>query len=197
MSAQPDSEDAGRESLRSDLRRIDQMVSMESVLRDRALRFGLALTIVVLVASAATAALAFAADEQPIIVFGISTTSAFIIAVVGLVAFIASLLDLVLRRGEKARRFATSVGRLATLKLEYRALLEAPGQIPAAQVQAVRSHYAAVMESVEAIPDGQFNRLKARHLRKVEISKLLSAHPGISVRSARRRLAARIRHNPK
>jgi len=95
---------------------------------------------------------------------------------------------LVLRQGPRSRAFATSVGQLTTLKLEYRELLESTDPITAPQIEATRRRYASVMAAVEAIPEGQFNRLKAQHLRKIEISKLLSAHPGDSARAAHRRL---------
>lgn len=196
MRAQPSS-DKGRETLLSDLRRIDQMLSMEAALRDRKMRLEVALTVVVLVSSAAAAALAFAASDKPLGLLGIEASSAFIVALLGLAAFVASLLDLVLRQGSKARAFATSVGQLTTLKLEYRELLESTDSVPYAQIEAARRRYAAVMATVEAIPESQFNRLKAQHLRKVEISKLLSAHPGEDVRTARRRLRDRNRANTK
>ena len=51
--------------------------------------------------------------------------------------------------------------------------------------------YAQAMETVPPVPERSFNRLKASHLRKVEISKLLSDNPGMSYRQAHRAVAAR------
>ena len=43
------------------------------------------------------------------------------------------------------------------------------------------------------MPNALFNRLKANHLRKVEISRILSERPGASVRAAKRALNDRLR----
>jgi hypothetical protein len=49
------------------------------------------------------------------------------------------------------------------------------------------------MDSIPEVPDLMFNRLKAVHLRKVEISKILSEHPGLKLRQARRTLEKRLK----
>jgi hypothetical protein len=57
--------------------------------------------------------------------------------------------------------------------------------------------YAQAMESIPAVPERSFNRLKAWHLRKVEVSKLLSEKPGISYRTANKTVARRHKGSPK
>jgi hypothetical protein len=42
----------------------------------------------------------------------------------------------------------------------------------------VSERYAQAMETVPAVPERAFNRLKAAHLRRVEISELLPEQPG-------------------
>ncbi len=44
------------------------------------------------------------------------------------------------------------------------------------------------MDAIPPVPEARFNDLKARHLRKVEISKLLSKHPGMTARQAKKEL---------
>ena len=68
-----------------------------------------------------------------------------------------------------------------------------PGDHEQEALARLSKHYEAVMGSIPEVPDLAFNRLKAAHLRKVEISKILSDQPGLSVRKARRTLKKRLK----
>jgi hypothetical protein len=87
------------------------------------------------------------------------------------------------RRG-KARRHQDAVRQLAALKAEYRRPL-APGAEAAGRAR-LTERYQSVMDTVAELPERKFLALKAAHLRKSELSRLLSAHPGMTVRQARR-----------
>ena len=82
-----------------------------------------------------------------------------------------------------------AVALLTTLKGEYREAISASAEADVAARLANR--YLDVVTRIPEIPERLFNRLKARHLLKVEVSRELSAHPGISSRRARRRVVER------
>ncbi|HEX5198739.1 hypothetical protein ACFQS1_01125 [Paractinoplanes rhizophilus] len=86
------------------------------------------------------------------------------------------------RRG-KARRHQDAVRQLAALKAEYRRPL-APGAEAAGRTRLTERY--SVMDTVAELPERKFLARKAAHLRKSELSRLLSAHPGMTVRQARR-----------
>lgn len=87
------------------------------------------------------------------------------------------MLDL---RGKAHERDA-AVRALAALKGEYRG-----ADLDDAAVGArLGARYVAVADAVPPIPERRFVRLKAAHLRKVELSKILSSRPGIGPVRAR------------
>jgi hypothetical protein len=91
------------------------------------------------------------------------------------------LADLILDLRGKARERDSAVRALAALKAEYRSAdLADPDD--AARLAA---RYAAVTDAVPPIPERRFLALKAAHLRKVELSKIVSATPGIRTVRAR------------
>lgn len=177
----------------ANLRRVDQMITMHARLRDRAGWWSRGLTIGILVASTISAVLAFAGADEDISLLGVHASSATWLGCLGVIVFIASLIDLVLDRRGVANQHATAVGRLSELKLEYRQALQTAATRIGPTLEDLNKRYSDVMSTLTPIPDAQFNRLKAQHLKKVEISKILSHYPGETVRGAKKRLQARLK----
>jgi len=133
----------------------------------------------------------FAAGTDLVSVLGITALRTtwlgwFAVAVIALV-LIEQVFDL---RG-KSVNHADAVRQLAALMPEYRAPVP-DGQEVTEQKRLGRL-YQFVMDGLPDIPDRRFNRLKATHLKKVEVSKYLSAHPGASERQARRAISKRLK----
>ncbi|MEO9249144.1 hypothetical protein ABDK96_15785 [Citricoccus nitrophenolicus] len=173
---------------------MDQMITMHAHLRDRAGWWSRSLTIGILVASTVSVALGFSGADMEISFLGIHASGTTWLGWLGVIVFIASLIDLVLDRRGVANQHADAVGRLSELKLEYRDALQksATHADAAVALEDLNERYRNVMSTITPIPDAEFNRLKARHLKKVEISKLLSRHPGETVRGAKKRLKKRL-----
>lgn len=173
-------------------RLVDQMVTMHAVLRDRARRISIAISIVLLSGSIVSAALAFAGDDTRLELVGIGLTRSTWLGVFSVLVFVGTLVELVTDYRGVARQHSSAVRMLSNLKAQYqRAAPDAHSDWTAAAT-ALSARYVDVMAQLVPIPESRFNNLKARHLRKVEISKLLSATPGLSERQARRRLDQRL-----
>lgn len=181
------------DGLRNQERLVDQSLSMHAALRDRATRVAAVITVTLLCASAIAVALAFAGDDTTVRLLGVQASKSTWLGGFSVAVFCGTLAELVADRRGVARRHDAAVRLLADLKSEYRqAAPDEHGSWTAAQSR-LTERYDQVMGVISPIPEAHFNNLKARHLRKVEISKLLSAHPGLTVRQARRRLNQRLR----
>lgn len=166
---------------------------MHATLRDRAARVATVITVTLLCASAIGTALAFAGNDTAVRLLGVQATKSTWLGVLSVGVFCGTLAELVTDRRGVARRHDAAVRLLADLKSEYRqAAPDEDGNCTAAQTR-LTERYDHVMVAIPPIPEARFNDLKARHLRKVETSRLLSAHPGLTARQARRRLKQRLR----
>jgi hypothetical protein len=184
-------EDAALEEIRRQRRLVDQTTSMQSALRDWDRTFGTFLVCLVLIGSLIGVAFAFAGGGQTVSILGIGAQRVTWLGWLAVIIFAVTLIELVLDPRGAGRRRAQAVRALGTLKGEYRTTVAA-GQ---AQETAERlsQRYEAVMSSVPEVPEPVFNRLKAAHLRKVEISKILSEKPGLRAGQARRVLKKRLK----
>src|SRR5215471_19332586 len=171
-------------------RLVNQTASMQSTLRDWDRGFGTALVCVVLVTALIGVAFAFAGNGQTVSILGIQAARATWLGWLAVFTFTVTLLELVLDPRGASRRRAQAVQVLAALKGEYRTANPAEETDEAAK--RLSQQYETVMGSVPEIPNVMFNRLKAAHLRKVEISRILSDRPGLSPGRARRILRERL-----
>jgi hypothetical protein len=198
MSDQPRPDQEGisaEESASTEINRqrrlVDQSASMQAALRDWDRIFGTSLVCVVLVTSLIGVAFAFSGGGQTISILGLQAQRTTWLGWLAVFTFALTLLQLVLDPGGSARRRAQAVQALATLKGEYRTVVPV-GQENEAE-ERLSQQYEAVMRSIPEVPNLLFNRLKAAHLRKVEISKILSSKPGLPLRKARRILKRQLK----
>jgi hypothetical protein len=184
-------EEAAREEIKRQSRLVDQITSMQSALRDWDRGFGTSLVCVVLIASLIGVAFAFAGGGQTVSILGVHAHRVTWLGWLAILTFALTLIQLVLDPRGAGRRRAQAVEALAALKGEYR-ISAAAGQAEET-AERLSQRYEAVMGSVPEVPNLLFNRLKAGHLRKVEISKILSGQPGLKLRKARRILNKRLK----
>jgi hypothetical protein len=168
-------------------RLVDQMTSMHSMLRDRYRQQATTATVVVLVLSVVALAFAFAPGDETVSLFGVEAQRSTWLGWFAVAVFSLTLIELVLDRRGAAGWHDDAVRQLATLKSAYRTPPK-PGD-ERATVDAVSGTYQAVMTALPAIPERLFNRLKARHLSKVAVSRYVSDHPGCPAFVARWRVA--------
>jgi hypothetical protein len=175
-------------------RLVDQSLTMQARLRDRDQLIGTSLVCTVLIASLVGVAFAFAGSDPSLTLIGVTAARATWLGWLAVATGSLTLVELVVDRRGAGQRRADAVRALAALKAEYRVPPAAGEEVREAARMSER--YAQVMETVPPVPERLFNRLKATHLRKVEVSKLLSRYPGMSHRQARRMVARRHGHEP-
>lgn len=169
-------------------RLVDQMSTMHSLMRDRARLQGVLLLCVLLIASVVATAFAFAGGVDVVEILGVSATRSTWLGWFAVMTFSLTLIDLVVDRRGAAGRYEDAVRQLAMLKSEYRTGPDTTDAV--AERDRLSERYQAVMDALPPLPERQFLRLKAKHLEKVEVSRYLSGHPGMSARAARRAVRA-------
>lgn len=170
-------------------RLVDQSTTAHSILRDRYRRRSTIMTCSLLTSSVLATAFAFASGDASVEVLGFSALRSTVLGWFAVVTFAATLVDMVLDWRGIAQRHDDAVRQLASLKMEYRTA-PSPGE-EEQERDRLSQRYQVVMDSIAPTPDSEFNSLKSKHLRKVEISKILSSNPGMTVRQARRELDRR------
>lgn len=174
----------------SEVRLLDQTISMQAALRDWYSAIGTAMVAVVLVMSVVGIAFAFAGGDTHVTVLGVTALRTTWLGWLAVATFSLTLIELVLDPRGAGRRRSEAVRELAALKADYRAAeASGPGD---EESQRLSERYRDVTGRMPEIPNVLFNTLKAAHLRKVEVSRMLSARPGLSVRRARKELKKRV-----
>jgi len=158
-------------------RLVDQMMTMHALLRDRYRRRRLSLLLGTLALAVLGAGFAFASNAGRVTIAGISGRRDTWLGVLSLAILFLTVTDLVTDWAGRSREHKQAVSSLARLKAEFR---DVPSPVATTDVPpptlAVR--YNDTMDSLPGIPERAFNPLKARHLRKVAVSRQLSASPG-------------------
>ncbi|WP_169986150.1 hypothetical protein [Microbispora sp. H10836] len=176
-------EEASIREVQRQRRVVDQQLTIYSLLRDRYRRYSTTLTLLMLGGSVLTAGFAFATDSPEIIVLGVSASRTTWMGWLSLLLFFSSLMEMTMDWRKKAERCDDMTRKLGVLKHEYRGL--DLSRISQAKTDELCARYRSVMADSPAIKDRQFVRLKAAHVRKVELSRLVADYPGASMLSLR------------
>jgi hypothetical protein len=167
----------------------DQMLTMQARLRDRDRVVGTLIVCTVLIASLVGVAFAFAGSGRVLTLLGVTASRPTWLGWLAVGTAALTLVELVVDRRGAAQRRADAIRVLGVLKAEYRVPPTAGKEV--AEAARLSERYAQAMEAIPAVPDRLFNRLKAAHLRKVEVSRHLSENPGMSYWRARHAIANR------
>jgi hypothetical protein len=165
---------------------VDQQLTIYSILRDRYQRCAVVSTLLILAGSLVVTAFAFTSNNATIRLPGVSASRTIWIGWLGLAVFFITLIDLVVDWKKKAERYGEAARRLGALKSSYRGLNFE--RLNSDEIANLSRHYGSVMGDAPPIRDRTFIRLKAAHIRKVALSRLISEHPGASVLRLRLRL---------
>ncbi|MGO9118866.1 MAG: hypothetical protein ACLQPD_14810 [Desulfomonilaceae bacterium] len=173
---------AGNEQeLSRQFRVLDQTLSMHATLGDGYSRIAGALDILLLACSVVFCATAFASDAFFTNIGLSAQKGSIVLKFASVAAFFASLVALRIDWKGKAARHAEAVSRLTETVSMFRTARGSDGTWPEHRVSELDAAYWNTMKNIAKIPESQFNRLKARHLRKVQISKMCSSSPGCPV----------------
>ena len=169
------------DELKRQYRISDQMLSMYSVLRDRHSRTALSLTLGIFGSSVLLCACTFLPDDA-LGTLGITPMGTKILlgAFSSHVLFL-SIVELRVDWKEQSRGYADTAEALARWKAHYRNTVAISNPLTTDQMKELLASYGGTMEHRPRIPDSQFHALKARHLRKIEISKMIDSYPGCPI----------------
>jgi len=151
---------------------VDQMTTAHAVLRDRYRAWSLSLTLAILALSIVATALGFAGEPE--VDFIVTARLPVFVGALTCVIFFLTLVDLQFDWRSKARSHSDAAAELARLKTLLR---DAKARVDAGEHVDLAEQYQRTMDSLLDVPDRKFLRMKARHCRKVELSKRISARP--------------------
>jgi len=160
---------------------LDQTLSMHTILRDRYAQRALAVDLLLLACSVVFCASAFASDTV-LSRFGRPPEEIrYLLRFFSVLAFMLSILSLrVDWKGKSAahRDAATKMSRAIASFRKYRG---ADGTWPPESSAELDAIYWEAMHNSAPVPDALFVKLKARHLRKIELSRMLDSNPGCPI----------------
>lgn len=169
-----------REEAQRQHRVLDMMLTMHAILRDRYRRWALYMSIILLCTSFLLVAGIFTCTAivdklkiEPAIVEGI-------ISICSLIVFLVALIEVKVDWKEQAGRHESAYKALQKLKVISKGLL-VDSILSDEKIREKWLLINATLNEQYPIPEKEFARLKAAHLRKVEISKLIGENPGCGV----------------
>lgn len=174
MSPTPDKE------LDRQFRVLDQMISMHAILRDRYNHLALCISLLLLASSVVFCATTFAKDYISNRLGVSAQLVGDVLGVASIVAFFGTLTLLVLDWKGKAVKHASAVYVLSNALAQFRKAKRERGWQTDRRDELHQTYWDA-MNSVPAVPDRQFPYLKAKHLRKMAISKMSDSLPGCPI----------------
>jgi hypothetical protein len=158
---------------------VDTMLSGHTWLAERYERRSTAITLVIMAASIVGTGAAFISGEPSASIGPFSARVQVWVGVLTCLIFFLSIVELKVEWSRRAWAHEEAARRLADLKPKYRqASIE--GGVVTSDTD-LTTEYNRTMEMLGVlrvrIPEGQFNKVKARHWRKVELSRRISARP--------------------
>lgn len=158
---------------------VDQSLSAHAILRDRYRRRERTLTLLVVGLSIVATAFAFLTGDITIAIWHWRLSLATGVGILTAAIFFLALAQLVLNWQRLAWAHEDASRRLGGLKAKLRTVKVA-GITSLSDTEAVdlRTVYDETMADVVEIPDDEFLPLKAKHHRKVAVSRLIDKHPG-------------------
>jgi hypothetical protein len=157
---------------------LDQTLSMHTVLKRRYEARALALDLLFLACSVVFCATTFARDDIFTSVGLTPQKVRFVLGLVSVGAFFASLVGLRTDWKGKAAQHRDAIQRLTRTVASFRESREDSGTWPSDLHGDLHRAYWEAMNNVIEVPSAKFVNLKAKHLRKMQLSKMLDSAPG-------------------
>lgn len=158
---------------------VNMMITMHSILRDRFKRYSLIVDISLLVSAILLNALIFIDFKYLKPIFNDEISSKIAIGFFSILVFITSIVILTVDWKQKSENHSQAVKILFTLLSECRQIQSIEDESEKKSIASVfHNKYLESSNAIVPIPDKNFNKFKAIHLQKVELSKLISKNPG-------------------
>jgi hypothetical protein len=164
---------------RRKFRVLDQMLSSHATLCERYRRRATGLILVIMALSIVSGTLALQ-DDHDATVLGINLETKEWLALLAGTIFFLSIAELVVDWRGRAWAHADAAQRLGELKGDFRRA-EVSGGIVDTKGIDLDEAYDQTTAAIVEIPNSLFGRLKAKHRRKIAVSKLLDDSPGAPI----------------
>lgn len=171
--------------LQREFRVVGQTLSMHSMLRDRYARRALVLDVILLGCSVVFCATTFVGDDLFAFFSVPPRTGRYAIGLVATAAFFSSLVALRVDWKGLSARHRDAGDKLSSVLALFRKLQHEDKTWPKDRRAELHAAYWETVANVVEIPAAQFVCLKAKHLRKVQVSKVLDSVPGCPILLAR------------
>lgn len=160
---------------------VDQMLSMHAMLRDKFKKRYLYLNLSLLILSVFLCAFVFV-DQSLFLSFGLEAKAINLsIRVTSVLCFAFSLVEYRVDWQGKAAMHKDAVKKLSSLKADYRDVYSTENGEKQKESDHLSKEYQNIMDDIVEIPEGCFLELKAKHLRKILLSKKISESPGAPI----------------
>ncbi len=157
------------------------MLTMHSILAARYFRKSKILELSIFAVSILLVALAFV-DPKILTFFNFQIeTARILIGLCSILVFFLSIVSLIVDWKGNAVQFREAFNTLIPLKSEWREILTKFDDLDERDILEFVRKSALILSTLIPIPDDKFNKLKATHYRKVELSKMISVLPGSNI----------------
>ena len=160
---------------------LDQTLSMHTILKRRYEILSLILDVVLLACAVIFCATTFARDDV-FASIGLSPQKVyFVLGLASVAAFFGSLVGLRADWKGKSAQHRDAAQKLTRTLALFRELRQDDGTWPRDSWKDLHESYWEAMNNIVEVPSSKFAALKAKHLRKVRLSKMLDSAPGCPV----------------
>jgi len=160
---------------------LDQTLSMHTTLRDRYARRALLVDCLLLACAVVFCASAFASDQVLALLGGAPDRVRYLLKAFSVFTFMLSVLSLRVDWKGIAAAHRQAGEKMSGALAVFRKYKRGDGSWDEAIAGELDGVYWEAMRNCVSIPESAFLKLKARHLRKIEISKMLDSNPGCPV----------------
>lgn len=167
--------------IKNQIKVVDMMTTMHSVLAHRFTCRATVLDICVLAFSTLLISVTFV-DSDLIASLGFTQNNVRVsIGFTAIIIFFISTVSLVVNWKGKGVQHRDGFNTLLKIKNELRSLLSSFEDFSDEEKKNILNRCSLITSQIIPIPDNDFNKLKAYHYRKVQLSKMISKNPGASV----------------
>ncbi|MBN2571865.1 MAG: hypothetical protein JXA68_07025 [Ignavibacteriales bacterium] len=158
---------------------VNMMITMHSILYQRYKTLDLAFKVMFLVTAIILNVITFMDfDLIPFIIYDEKNFRIWL-NVFTFSVFILSVIFLLIEWQKKSDRHLHAKNSLTKLQNEIRTLSSRSDSLRTnAEVERLNEYYCTTFESISVIPERKFNKLKARHYKKLEMSKFIDKNKG-------------------
>jgi hypothetical protein len=156
----------------------DQMVTMYTVMRDRYLARATWLTLSIMGSSVILCACTFLPDNALVMVGLSPLGKKVVLGVFSSLILFLSIVELKVDWKQRSSLYKEAAKNVAGLKAKYRNVRNSSEHPASEMIHELANQYDSIMANLPGVSDLEFAKLKAYHLKKIKLSKMIDLNPG-------------------